>query len=443
MRILKLTAEHVKRLKVVEITPKGDVVTISGKNASGKTSLLDSIYMALAGKSAIPSQPIHTGCDRARIELDLGAITVERRFTASGTTVTVTNAEGASYKSPQKMLDDLLGSLSFDPLQFSRMDARTQYATLRNLVKLDVDIDALDAANKADYDARTEINRQTKQLTARAEAIAVVAAEPVDEVYLLDAIEKAGQVNADIQKRQQNRDKALQTVSDLAVKQQKARDKVTPTRERAVERISELERQIRTIREEMEAEVSGLMTEAQAAVDEADALKARLAAAPPLPTPVVISDLRAQLDAARVANAAVARLRERDALLLESQQSEAISQGYTAAIAAREKQKSDAIAAADMPVPDLSFGDGAVLYRGLPFDQASSAEQLRVSTSIAMALNPKLRVIRIKDGGLLDDDGLALLGQMAAEKDFQVWLESVKSDDPAAIIMEDGAIKAA
>jgi hypothetical protein len=341
------------------------------------------------------------------------------------------------------MLDDLLGSLSFDPLQFSRMDARTQYATLRNLVKLDVDIDALDAANKADYDARTEINRQTKQLTARAEAIAVVAAEPVDEVYLLDAIEKAGQVNADIQKRQQNRDKALQTVSDLAVKQQKARDKVTPARERAAERISELERQIRTIREEMEAEVSGLMTEAQDAVDEADALKARLAAAPPLPTPVVISDLRAQLDAARVANAAVARLRERDALLLESQQSEAIAQGYTAAMAAREKQKSEAIAAADMPVPDLSFGDGAVLYRGLPFDQASSAEQLRVSTSIAMALNPKLRVIRIKDGGLLDDDGLKSLAEMAEKHDYQVWLETVKSDDPAAIVMEDGEVKTA
>jgi len=443
MKIIRLVSENFKKLKLVEITPKGDIVTIAGRNAQGKSAVLDSIWAALAGKSAIPSQPIHTGCDRARIELDLGAITVERRFTASGTTVTVTNAEGASYKSPQKMLDDLLGSLSFDPLQFSRMDARTQYATLRNLVKLDVDIDALDAANKADYDARTEINRQTKQLTARAEAIAVVAAEPVDEVYLLDAIEKAGQVNADIQKRQQNRDKALQTVSDLAVKQQKARDKVTPARERAAERISELERQIRTIREEMEAEVSGLMTEAQDAVDEADALKARLAAAPPLPTPVVISDLRAQLDAARVANAAVARLRERDALLLESQQSEAIAQGYTAAMAAREKQKSEAIAAAGMPVPDLSFGDGAVLYRGLPFDQASSAEQLRVSTSIAMALNPKLRVIRIKDGGLLDDDGLKSLAEMAEKHDYQVWLETVKSDDPAAIVMEDGEVKTA
>ena len=41
MRILKLTAENVKRLKVVEITPRGDLVQISGRNGQGKTSVLE------------------------------------------------------------------------------------------------------------------------------------------------------------------------------------------------------------------------------------------------------------------------------------------------------------------------------------------------------------------------------------------------------------------
>ena len=60
-----------------------------------------------------------------------------------------------------------------------------------------------------------------------------------------------------------------------------------------------------------------------------------------------------------------------------------------------------------MPVEGLGFGAGIVTFNGLPFDQASTAEQLRVSVAIAMAANPKLRVLRIKHGNDLDADNLA------------------------------------
>jgi recombinational DNA repair ATPase RecF len=52
MRIVKLQAENVKRLVCVEIEPSGNLIVVGGKNGNGKTSLLDSIMMALAGKSA-------------------------------------------------------------------------------------------------------------------------------------------------------------------------------------------------------------------------------------------------------------------------------------------------------------------------------------------------------------------------------------------------------
>lgn len=48
MKIIQLTAENVKKLRVVDITPKGPVVQItSKKNAQGKTSVLDSIWWLL------------------------------------------------------------------------------------------------------------------------------------------------------------------------------------------------------------------------------------------------------------------------------------------------------------------------------------------------------------------------------------------------------------
>jgi hypothetical protein len=58
-----------------------------------------------------------------------------------------------------------------------------------------------------------------------------------------------------------------------------------------------------------------------------------------------------------------------------------------------------------MPIDGLSLESGRVMFNGIPLDQGSSAEQLRVSTAIAMSSNPELRVIRIKDGSLLDPDG--------------------------------------
>ena len=40
MKIIKLTAENVKRLKAIEITPEGNLVVIGGLNDQGKTSTL-------------------------------------------------------------------------------------------------------------------------------------------------------------------------------------------------------------------------------------------------------------------------------------------------------------------------------------------------------------------------------------------------------------------
>ena len=47
-------------------------------------------------------------------------------------------------------------------------------------------------------------------------------------------------------------------------------------------------------------------------------------------------------------------------------------------------------------------------------------------------------MIRIKDGSLLDADGMAMLKAMASENDFQIWIERVADNDPMAVVIEDG-----
>ena len=115
MKIVKLTAENIKKLRAVEIVPQGNVVKISGKNEQGKTTVLDSIFWALGGTKAIQEEPIRQGETKASIRLELDDLVVTRTFTPGNSYLKVENKEGTSFKSPQAMLDKLVGKLSFDP----------------------------------------------------------------------------------------------------------------------------------------------------------------------------------------------------------------------------------------------------------------------------------------------------------------------------------------
>jgi hypothetical protein len=106
----------------------------------------------------------------------------------------------------------------------------------------------------------------------------------------------------------------------------------------------------------------------------------------------------------------------------------------------RTNDKAAKIAAAKLPIDGISFGEGQVLLNDLPFDQASDAEKLRTSVAIAMAANPKLPVVLIRDGSLLDEDGLRLVAEMADARGAQVWIERVGTGG-VGIVLENGYVK--
>jgi hypothetical protein len=113
----------------------------------------------------------------------------------------------------------------------------------------------------------------------------------------------------------------------------------------------------------------------------------------------------------------------------------------TQEIEAIDQKKADAIAAARMPVPGLGFGaDGVVTLNGLPLDQASAAERLRVSVAIGLAMNPRLRVLLIRDASLLDRESMRQVAEMAKAAGAQLWVERVEVDDQTTVLIEDGQV---
>ncbi len=400
MKIVKLTAENYKRLKAVEISPDGTSVVIAGRNAQGKSSVLDAIWAALAGGAGAKetSRPIRDGETKASVVLDLGDLVVTRRWTSAGTTLEVAAQDGARYGSPQTILDGLIGRLSFDPLAFAEQDAKHQLQMLLDVVELPFDPVELDAKRRGVFEKRTEVNREVKRLEAQLSSLAPPLGEVPEEEVSAFAIAEELRTAEETQRRI---DETLGSVSTA------------------------------------EADVSRMKLELEAAETALGELRAAAEALPDAPD---VDEIRARLATVDATNAAVRVEKERTRLTQELETEKKLSDRKTRELAAIDKEKADAIAAAKMPLEGLSFDEDGVLYQGVPFSQASSAERLRVGIAMAMALNPKIRVIRITDGSLLDSENLALIEEMAGEHDFQIWIEKVDESGSVGITIEDGQV---
>ena len=425
MKIVNLQAENIKRLVAVEIAPDGNMVEITGRNGAGKTSVLDSIFWVLAGTKPHQSKPIRQGQTEARIRLDLGEIVVKRTFRDVGggkvtTRVTVETPAGAKWGSPQTMLDDLLGTLTFDPLAFARMDATRQYDALKTLCGLD--LDALAAANRDDYRERTDWNRAAHERRAAAAQIGIPEDAPTE------AVDVAGLVAQISAGEETNRDRSA-FLHDVARREERA-----ATRDREAEvgarRAAGLRR---------EADLLDVAAAAKSAEAEKERGFIREMGDPPEafdPGPI-----QARIGDAQRINGLLAQREQRDRFLAEAAEAEKSAEALTKRMEERTAEAKAAVEAADMPVDGLSLDEGRVVYNDLPFDQASDAEQLRVSCAMAMRDNATLKVIRVRDGSLLDEDSLRVLGEMADAADYQVWIERVDTSGKVGFVIEDGMVK--
>jgi hypothetical protein len=431
LKILQLRAENFKRLRAVEIAPDGDVIELRGPNGAGKSSVLDAIWAALGGAREAPARPIRNGEDRALIQLDLGTLVVTRRFSGENSSLTVEQADTkARFQSPQKVLDELIGAVAMDPMVFCRLGPKDQLAELRRVVPVDADLDALDESNRADYSRRTEVNRAVTSLRAQAEGIAVPEGTPevaVDVDALLKDMEAISFENRTIDQTIAKREKVLFDAE--------AQDKHALALGTEASKLREQAKQLI-------ARADELVKQAVKSNETASALRAS-AEVMEIADKRDVAPVTAAIRAAQATNAAVMRRQQRAELLVKVELGERRAKELTQAIAERDTEKRLALGRAAFPVPGLAFGPEGVLLNDVPFDQASQAEKIRVSVALAMAANPKLRVLCVRDGSLLDKTSLHQLRELVKVNDYQLWLEVTDDDAATGVIIEDGSTRPA
>lgn len=411
-KIIKLVSENVKRLVAVEIDPAGNVIVVGGRNAQGKSSVLDSIEMALRGKSAICDEPVHRGAEKGQIvcHLDNGLVVKKIITKAGGATLTVTNADGsAKYSSPQTMLDALVGKLTFDPLDFMRMRPKERLDTLKELVGLD--FSQIDATRKSLYDDRTLAGRDVSGREGQIERMPQYDGVPAKEVSINHLVEQLNAANVENQKC-----------------------------ERAAAELGRARQNKGLCASAVEQAQRALAAAEKALADASKELAMREAAYDAMSI-IDISPIQAQIDSADEINRKVRANSNRQELRRSFASKKREYDRLTQEIGEIDQKKAQMLAGAKFPVQGLSFSDSGVLYNDLPFEQASQAEKLRVSIAMGLALNPELRVILVRDASLLDDENMEIIAEMAKEFDAQVWLERVGEGKECSVVIEDGHVK--
>jgi len=415
MKILKLTAENFKRLSAVEIIPDGNLVMITGKNGQGKSSVLDIFEAALCGGRNLPKDPIKHGQHKGKVTTVLGKdgvpiYNVTRKFFGTGTRLEVTIADETKkeIRSPQAFLDSIVGELSFDPLAFLKKDAKEQRQTILDFLGLNLqDYDDKILSIKAQ---RSNINTEKKRKTVEADLIKHTPGLPATELTVTELIAELDSITA----------------------HNANCDKIASVNNTAGNRIDEVEKDIAAACKAIEDWTKRL----KVLQENHKILNSQIREVPQRKDS---AEVRQKIENVNVTNAAIRKNAEKTKL---SDEAAALQEKYSELgeeIKMVEVAKAKKMAEAAMPIKGLSIREDGLAFNNIPLEQECDSKKLKICVAIAMALNPKLKVLRINVNEL-DSESLAIITELINDKDYQVWIEKVADENKIGFFVEDGSI---
>lgn len=415
MKIETITINGFKKLQQFAIDPAGKSVEIKGRNGQGKSSIIDAIWCTLTGKD-VPGVPVNRESVTAKIVVGLDdGHTARLSFSSKGNkSLVVEGPDGEPVKAPATFLENLIGKISFDPFEFVNQPPQKQRAFLQQLLGLD--FADLDSDKAFQLEQKREIDRDAVSIEREAEAL--LDAQNVERVDVSDLVAK-----------QNERAEVIAKGRDAAA----AVERAESAAESAKVSVLSLEEQIAALNGRLESAKAHAATEASKVAPlrtSLELLRAQVAGMP---------DNSEAIRNAGETNRQAERWAKRLDLVARSKSIRGDLDVVKAKLEAIESERHSRIMDAKFPVPGLTFSVDGVLFNGLPFDSGNQCQSdiLRVGVAIAVAQNPTARIVRIKDGSLLDSSAKAALLAMLAENGFQAFIETVADCDLTAHVIEE------
>lgn len=421
-KITGLKLENVKRIKLVEIQPAENGLTIiGGNNGEGKTSVLDGIAYALGGESFRPSA-LTNGDGNAYIRVDIGDYTVERK--GKNAELRITDRNG--MKGGQKMLNEIVGKFALDLSKF--MNANDQEKTkllLKMFPELETMLDEYKRESEQLRGKRTEINRDIVRMQAQYDMMPFHSDVPEAEIQVSDLIE---QLNAESQKEKDLEEKRrnAEAISGNLKAMEEQYNSMTDT-------LESLRSQIKTL----EANIQANVTSAKQMLEQKRILAEEIENAPASRR----AEITEQINHASAINDKILQNRNRKSALANLEALRKESETLTSNIDEIESRRKATLQKANLPLPELSITDeGELLYHNQKWDCMSGAERLKVATAICMEAKPSCGFVLIDGLEAMDEKTLDDFGTYLAEKNMQGIGTIVGKNERASIILEDGRI---
>jgi hypothetical protein len=366
----------------IELVPAGALQLIAGPNGSGKSSLIHAMEEVFDPKGVrfIP-KPIHDGATEARVEIETTVAKLVRVWKKDGPgELSAYALDGAKYPSGKEFVVDATGGALFDPDDFVKLDEKKQRDQLLARVDLPFDLDEIDAKRKGFFDARTDVTRDMKALTAQlagsANADATVPDAEVSAAAILAEHEWARAHTASV-------DQLVQAAA--GAEDERVRAEATVAR----------------LTDELDAARTYLVRAQDSEVEVYAKVKAAVL--------VDTDEITERLSSVEATNAKV--------------RAQAARRTIAAKIDAIDAQKTAGLKAAKFPVDGLGIDDVGIVYNGIPFKQVNSAVQDTIAFDLATSGTPDLRVVVMKSGDRLDSARLDGIRKIAEARNYLVFME--------------------
>lgn len=424
LRSIKLVTENFKGLENVLFDIGGKSFMIIGPNGKGKSSFTQAMMSPMNTK-LLPSEPIKTGEDHARISHTIGGIVngesktyiMDIYFTKKDSKgrLVIRNEHGEELKSPATLIKTIIGNVSFDVTQWLKDTTDKKLKTIKQLTGRGQDIDTVSAQIKIEKEDLKKIKDRGEELDAILSNHGLSAEEvdkystKIDITPLQNAMSSVSQ-----QQQQWNQVKAQS-------------DGFRTTVDTCGTTINNASAEIFRLQEEIKRQ-QGIIAKATEAADVANS-NIKIADQWLIDNPAPSAEeLNAQINQAIAHNEkcnSIAQLAVHQRELLKCRENYEAKKNV---ISTLETSRADIISKSQLPIPGLTFDDDMLYIDGLPLEeeQINTARLWDIGVDVAIALNPGLKVIFLHDGNAFDKKHLHAIISKIESRGYMAVVEYVK-----------------
>lgn len=468
MKILNYRIKNIRGISELEGNLDGRSVYVIGQNGIGKSSFIQAIFLAC---KIFGNKPyVKVGEDKGIVQLQLGEsnsveYTIERAFTASGSAVlTVRDSKGKALTkigglTPQKWLDQLLGTSMYYLSEFLEQDPKKQVKMFKEWFKIDTT--ELDEKYQKTYDKRTDEGREELRLKKVVEGHhygyddTKTYAEKKDITEISKELVAINQIeNEKLAKEKEfEAQKELQqkAIEEHKIKMDNA-SKVEEEYENGIkackEEIERLEARIREQKNKMEnlviakdnhvsnaanygRDLTGLRENLENMIEkstkEIEAIE--------IPKKEAIEE---KIKKAEEHNVKVDEVKKYSADVKALHEQEKVYRDLTEELKEIEKERAKKLEEANIPVPGLTFDENSLIYEDKPLikDVVNDAKITEVLLTLLLRTNQqeskktgedRLSIFRL-NGGELDDNTFKEIMKVVEEEGGSVFVEIPDSE---------------